>query len=96
MPVIINPRLRIAVVAFLTYLLVILTCIPFTGSAQSSPDPRLLQQQQPRPQYREAELLVRFRAGVSRRDRDAIIAKHGVQKKKDLRGESGKSIAAAI
>jgi subtilisin family serine protease len=45
--------------------------------------------QQPLPQYREGELLVRFRAGVSKRDQEAIIARHGAQKKNDLRGESG-------
>jgi subtilisin family serine protease len=45
--------------------------------------------QQPAPQYREGELLVRFRAGVSKRDQEAIIARHGAQKKNDLRGESG-------
>ena len=89
MPLTINSRWRVAVAAFLSYLLVILTCVPFTGSAQSYPDPRLLQQQQPAPQYRAGELLVRFRTGVSKHDKEAIIARHGVQMKKVLRGDSG-------
>src|SRR5918995_917959 len=83
-----NSRWRIVVAAFLTYLLVILTCVPLTGSAQIYPIiPRWVQQQPA--QYREGELLVRFRPGVSKRDQDAIIARHGAQKKNDLRGESG-------
>ncbi|HLM24030.1 MAG TPA: S8 family serine peptidase, partial [Pyrinomonadaceae bacterium] len=45
--------------------------------------------QQPEPQHREGELLVRFRAGVSQRDQEAIIARHGAQKKNELRGASG-------
>ena len=83
-----NSSRRVIVAAFLTYLLAILTCVPFTSSAHiptSRPSPR----QQPAPQYREGELLVRFRAGVSKRDQEAIIARHGAQKKNDLRGESG-------
>ena len=32
---------------------------------------------------------MRFRAGVSERDKDTILASHGAQRKKYLRGESG-------
>ena|SRR5689334_3210910 len=39
--------------------------------------------------HREGELLVRFRPGVSNRDKDAIIATNGARKKKDLDGDSG-------
>ena len=83
-----NSSRRVIVAAFLIFLLAILTCVPFTGSAHipaSNPN----RMQQPAPQHRDGELLVRFRAGVSRRDQDAIMARHGAQKKHDLRGESG-------
>ncbi len=79
-------RWRVVVTVFLAYLLVILTCLPFTISASSfTVNPT----QQPAPPHRDGELLVRFRAGVSQRDRDAIIVAHGAQKKNDLHGESG-------
>jgi len=39
--------------------------------------------------HREGELLVRFRAGVSSREKETIIATQGARKKKDLRGQSG-------
>ncbi|HVI70542.1 MAG TPA: S8 family serine peptidase, partial [Pyrinomonadaceae bacterium] len=38
---------------------------------------------------REGELLVRFRGGVSQRDKDIILATLGVNKVKELRGGSG-------
>jgi len=78
---------RVVAAAFLTYL-VILTHVPFIGSAQiDTINPSRMQQ--PAPRYREGELLIRFRAGVSQRDQETIIAKHGAQKKNELRGESG-------
>ena len=83
-----NSSRRVIVAAFLTYLLAILTCVPFTSSAHI-PTIRPSTMQQPAPQYREGELLVRFRAGVSQRDQDAIISRHGAQKKNNLRGQSG-------
>src|SRR5829696_2171332 len=79
---------RIVVAAFLTYLLAILACLPLTSSAHI-PTSKPSQVQQPEPQHREGELLVRFRAGVSQRDQEAIIARHGAQKKNELRGASG-------
>jgi hypothetical protein len=79
---------RVVVATFLTYLLAILMCVPFTSSAHI-PMSKPSRVQQPAPQYREGELLVRFRAGVSKPDQEAIIARHGAQKKNDLRGESG-------
>jgi RHS repeat-associated protein len=39
--------------------------------------------------YRQGELLVRFRTGVSNDDKETILATHGARKKKDLRGASG-------
>ena len=85
-----NSRWRIVVAAFLTYLLVVVTSVPLTASAQSCLKwlPHRVQQQLT-PPHREGELLVRFGAGVSRRDQETIIARHGAEKKTDLRGESG-------
>lgn len=83
-----NSSRRVITAAFVTYLLTILTCVPFTSSAHL-PAIRPSRMQQPAPQYRAGELLVRFRAGVSRHDQEAIIARHGAQRKNDLRGESG-------
>ncbi|HEU4872448.1 MAG TPA: S8 family peptidase, partial [Pyrinomonadaceae bacterium] len=83
-----NSSRRVITAAFLTYLLAILTCVPFTSSAHI-PASKPSRMQQPAPQYRAGELLVRFRAGVSRHDQEAIIARHGAQRKNDLRGESG-------
>jgi hypothetical protein len=37
--------------------------------------------------HRQGELLLRFRTGVSKTDKDAILAMHGVLKRKDLRGD---------
>ncbi|HKV35652.1 MAG TPA: S8 family serine peptidase [Pyrinomonadaceae bacterium] len=39
--------------------------------------------------HRAGELLVRFRPGVSNRDKETIRATYGARMKKDLRGESG-------
>lgn len=84
-----NSRRRIILAALLTYLIVILTRVPLIGSAKLYTSRPGRMQQQSAPQYLEGELLVRFRGGVPQRDQDAIIARHGAQKKKDLRGESG-------
>jgi hypothetical protein len=43
----------------------------------------MLLQQAPAP-HREGELLIRFRNGVSDRDKAALIAEHGARIKKDL------------
>jgi hypothetical protein len=39
--------------------------------------------------YREGEILVRFRDGVSQRDKETILATHGVRRKQQLEGDSG-------
>jgi len=44
--------------------------------------------QEPAP-HREGELLVRFRSGVSQRDKDTIIAAQNARRKKQLQGDSG-------
>jgi len=75
---------------FLSYLLVMLLCLPFatTVRANLSVAPVSLFQQQNIPE-REGELLVRFRGGVSQRDKNIILATLGVNKVKELRGGSG-------
>ena len=40
-------------------------------------------------QHREGEILVRFRAGVSEKEKETIVATHGARKKKPLKGDSG-------
>jgi hypothetical protein len=47
-----------------------------------------MQEQSPA-NYREREILVRFRSGVSEKDKETIMATHGGRKKKQLRGDSG-------
>src|SRR6185503_853193 len=39
--------------------------------------------------YREGEILVRFRNGVSEKDKETIMATHGGRRKKQLKGDSG-------
>lgn len=82
-----RPHLRVITAAFLSYLLVILTCVPFSTSARSFSAARVLQEV-PAARYRDTELLVRFRAGVPELVKDMILASHGAQRKKQLAGES--------
>jgi len=46
-------------------------------------------QEQSPANYREGEILVRFRSGVSEKDKETIMATHGGRKKKQLKGDSG-------
>ncbi len=74
----------------LSYLLVILLCVPFTtvaGSRLHRKSSGLLQQ--PTIAHRDGEVLVRFRGGISQRDKETILITHGVKKTKQLRGASG-------
>lgn len=75
----------------LAYLFVISLFFPFARSAARvrSAKPTLSTQERSSAPHRAGELLVRFRAGVSQRDKDTIRATHGARKKKDLQGESG-------
>jgi subtilisin family serine protease len=82
-----RPHLRVTTAAFLSYLLVILTCVPFSTSAGSFPAAKILQEV-PAAHYRDTELLVRFRAGVSEQVKEMILAVHGVRRKRQLAGES--------
>ena len=82
-----RPHLRVITVAFLSYLLVILTCAPFSISARSFAVVKVAQDVPAAP-YRDSELLVRFRAGVPEQVKDMILAAHGARNKKQLAGES--------
>jgi hypothetical protein len=76
--------------SFLSYLLVMMLCVPFTTVARANltvTPVSLLPEQQNIPDS-EGELLVRFRGGVSQRDKDTILATLGVKKVKELRGGS--------
>ena len=88
-----SPRSHVIPVlsSFLSYLLVMVLCVPFTTTARANllvqpvslfPEPHNVPE-------REDELLVRFRGGVSQRDKDTILATVGVKKIKQLRGGSG-------
>lgn len=75
----------------LSYLLVFLSCIPFSSAArsESSPETLVSANQETLPEHRDGELLVRFRNGVPQQAKDTIIASHGARRKKHLSGESG-------
>src|SRR5687768_4453998 len=74
---------------FLSYLLVILLCTPFAVSAKSAPKHLIKSPQEQAPPYRDGEILVRFRDGVSPKDKETILATHGVRRKQQLDGDSG-------
>jgi subtilisin family serine protease len=75
----------------LTYLFVISSFSPLAGLATTNGrvNPGRTMRAQTNAPQRAGELLVRFRAGVSKRERETIIATHGARKKEDLKGESG-------
>ncbi len=74
----------------LSYLLVILLCTPFAVSANSSPKVSIRPaQEQSQAPYRDGEILVRFRDGISPREKETILATHGVRRKQQLDGDSG-------
>lgn len=75
----------------LIYLFVVSSFSPFASPAMTVRvvKPARSLQGQSNAAHRTAELLVRFRTGVSNRDKETIRATHGARKKKDLQGESG-------
>lgn len=86
-----RPGRTVTVSLFLSYLLVVLLCTPFAVSGRSTSSIKRtspIQLQTPA-RYREGEILVRFRDGVSQRDKETIFATHGARRKKQLTGESG-------
>jgi RHS repeat-associated protein len=83
-------RISAFVSLFLSYLLIIPLCTPFAVSAKSLPknSTRPAQEQAPA-RYRDGEILVRFRDGVSAKDKETIFATHGVRRNQKLEGDSG-------
>src|SRR4051812_43270596 len=75
----------------LVYVFVVSSLSPLATAAGSSRTgkPIRTSQGQVNAPHRDAELLVRFRSGVSLRDQETILATRGARKKKDLQGESG-------
>src|SRR5215207_1826782 len=74
----------------LSYLLVMLLCTPFATAAGSSfPKKSNSATQDSTARYRDGEILVRFREGVSQRDKETIVATHGMRRRNALQGESG-------
>lgn len=85
-----RPRSTVSVSLFLSYLLVILLCTPFAASGRTSVSAkRIRSSQEQAARFREGEVLVRFRSGVSEREKETIMATHGGRKKKQLTGDSG-------
>src|ERR1044071_9049709 len=77
-------------VLFLSYLLVSSTWAPFAAAERPQFGPTAASKLQERTTapYREGELLVRFRPGVSQLVKDLIISTQGARRKKELKGES--------
>ena len=71
-------RSSVAVSLFLSYLLIVLLFTPFLASGRSSASakPALPTPEQAPARYRDGELLVRFRSGVSEKDKETIAATH--------------------
>jgi RHS repeat-associated protein len=86
-----HPRTPAGVSLFLSYNFILLLCAPFSVSAVSSFSGKggLSTQETVQVRYREGEVLVRFREGVSEKDKETIIATHGGRKKLQLKGDSG-------
>lgn len=82
---------RVFTALLLTYLFVVSSFSPLAIPIRPvrGLNPNRSTQQQADAAHRVGELLVRFRMGVSNRDKETIRATHGVRRKKDLHGESG-------
>ena len=82
---------RVTAVLFLSYVLVSSMWAPFAVAERSRSGPTRANktQEHATPPYREGELLVRFRPGVSQPVKDLILSTQGARRKKELRGESG-------
>ena len=81
-------RIREMSAVLLSYLLAVAVCAPLTIArrlplkAKSNARMSL----QAAATAREGELLVRFRSGVSQRDKESIVATHGARRKKQQKG----------
>ncbi|HKY45322.1 MAG TPA: hypothetical protein VJM50_19680, partial [Pyrinomonadaceae bacterium] len=85
-------RVYPSISSLLAYLLVFLLCMPLTPTAvrsNSSVETVRLSQDQVNAPHREAELLVRFRGGLSEKDKEIVAERFGARNIKKLRGESG-------
>lgn len=80
----IRSRTNVTISLFLSYLLLTLLWTPFLVSGRSPLINRRSTQSLSPARYREGELLVRFRDGVSKKDKDTIIATHSARRKKQL------------
>ena len=81
---------RTLLAALLSWLFVVSAVSPFAVMATPARTIRSVRSTPPQTvaPYRDGELLVRFRGGISNRDKETIIATHGARKKADLTGES--------
>src|ERR1041384_1164978 len=86
-----SPHPRTLISLCLSYLLVHLLCTPFMAAVRFSivAIRHNSTQSQSLAGYVEGEILVRFRSGVSEKEKETIIAAHGGRKKKQLKGDSG-------
>src|SRR6185503_3721371 len=84
-----SSRIAAFVSLSLSYILVVLLCTPFVVSAKALSKPAVSTQEQSPARYRDGEILVRFRDGVSSKDKETILATHGVRRKQQLEGDSG-------
>jgi len=75
----------------LSYLLVLAVLAPFAVAHSYLPPVKQAGAAPERTpaRYREGEILVRFSNSISSKDKDAILARHGAQRKRELRGVSG-------
>ena len=83
--------LRLTIAIFLSALFVLGMCAPFGAATRSGYRLKAFTpiQEQAATPHREGEVLVRFRAGVSQREKDSILATQGGRRRKQLRGDSG-------
>jgi len=77
-------RSTVAVSLFLSYQLIVLLCAPFPllGASSLRSKGARSTRENAQARYREGEVLVRFREGVSEKEKETIIATHGARKKK--------------
>src|SRR5690348_4961244 len=86
----VHPRTTQIVSFFLSYLLITLLCSPFSVSAMPT-SPKKVRgstQESVAVRYRNEELLVRFREGVTQKDKETILTAYGARRKKQLEGDS--------
>ena len=84
-----RPAMRASIAALLCYLFVISMWVPLATAERRWTNVKPITSIQDPAPYRDGELLVRFRPGVSQQGKDAILISHGARKKQQLRGESG-------